>query len=88
VGKLNEGNMFIPNKYLSELLIREAEKPESINDIERKVIDTVKTIYGENIKPKAVSKGNADKIADILKPENRLILTQNVKMLYKCYKPF
>jgi len=67
VGKLDIEGRFVPNKYLSSILVRESNDPESINKYEQLIINTVKKKYGDNIKPGEFKDEKASGIDNIIK---------------------
>ena len=67
VGKLDGVGGFVPNKYLSSLLVRESKDPSGLGDLERRTIETVKDKYGQGIEPKTPPKNSTTKITDAIK---------------------
>jgi len=53
VGRLDEHNSLIPNKYLSHLLYLESSGHPSLSDFERLIVETVVEKYGEGIRVRA-----------------------------------
>jgi len=67
VGKLGEGNVFIPNRYFSELLIRENNDRESVSCIELRTIDAARKKYGNDIQPGEFPDKNPNKADEAFK---------------------
>jgi hypothetical protein len=67
VGKLGVERRFVPNRYFSDLLVRERADPGSLGDYEKLVLGTVRGEYGAGVEPKAFPEGSASKIASAIK---------------------
>ena len=67
VGKLDAENRFLPNKFLSEVLMRYNSDPCSISEYEQKIIGSVKAKYGEDLQPREFTTRDNGEISKVIK---------------------
>jgi transposase len=66
IGKINENGEFIPNKFLRQLLLVNASASISLNNYEKKILDTAVTKYGHGILTKANEPGEDAKVLKVI----------------------
>ena len=66
IGKLDDKNRFLPNRFLSDVLMRYSNDPRSISEYEQKIIDTIKTKYGEDLQPREFAAQNNGEITKVI----------------------
>ena len=54
IGRLDEGNSLIPNRYLLQLFYLESTTPTSLGEYEKHIIRTVVEKYGEGVRSKTI----------------------------------
>ena len=67
VGRLDKEGRFVPNKYFSDILVRESSNPESICKREQLIINTVREKYGNEIIPGEFREEKADETDNVIK---------------------